>query len=257
MAGGDWMITLSRPSKGKITENFGPRPKPTPTSPAIHYGIDFGWGNGKEIYAVADGVVTSTSFSGAYGNRTIVDHGDGIQTWYCHQSAQLVKVGDKVKRLQQIGVQGATGNVVGTHLHFELRINGVATDPALYMTTTAGIDLTPLGDTMLKDDPELQSALDEIRALAGTGAGYFRKRSPEEINQAERFARIDESYRMIVQLVTGRAAPSTVPDENNLWAQIRGGVDLDALAQKIADRLPKSGVTAEQIAAEFSKRLGS
>jgi len=114
---------------------------------------------------------------------------------------------------------------------------------------TAGDGTTPIGDTMLKDDPELQSALNEIRALAGTGAGYFQSRSPQEITQKERFSQIGETYRMMVQLVTGKPAPETVPAENNLWNTLRaleaGGVDVDALAKKTADLviagLPQSG----------------
>lgn len=146
------MIALSRPANKDFGVGFGPRPKPTPTSPAIHYGQDYGWGSGKQIYAAANGVVKSTSYSGAYGNRTVIDHGNGIETWYCHQSAFLVKVGQVVTRGQHIGTMGNTGNALGVHLHFELRINGKATDPAPHMTAALSTStiLEPLlqGDTM-------------------------------------------------------------------------------------------------------------
>lgn len=163
------MIALSRPSPGNITERFGPRPKPTPTSPAIHYGIDFGWGNGTAIYAAADGVVTSTSYSGAYGYRTVINHGGGVETWYCHQSSQLVKVGATVKRGQHIGTQGATGNVTGMHLHFELRINGVATDPAPFMSTTASNGQTPIE----VDDMQLSDLVEVDDDKGGKQKVYF------------------------------------------------------------------------------------
>ncbi|OOB90754.1 M23 family metallopeptidase [Rathayibacter sp. VKM Ac-2630] len=130
------MLELTaRPSPGNINTPFGRRPKPTQASPAIHYGQDYGWGNGKDLFAAADGIVVEgneTGLAGAYGNRTRIDHGGGFETWYCHQSVKLVRKGQRVKAGQKIGVQGATGNVTGVHLHFEVRLRGVAVDPAFY-----------------------------------------------------------------------------------------------------------------------------
>ncbi|MGG7466048.1 M23 family metallopeptidase [Plantibacter sp. YIM 135347] len=128
-------LALLRPSPGNITESFGPRPKPTPTSPAIHYGIDFGWGNGDVVTAARGGVVTSAASAGAYGNRVVIEHEPGIETWYCHLSSFSVGVGARVNAGQPVGVQGTTGNVTAKHLHFELRINGTAVDPLGYFTT--------------------------------------------------------------------------------------------------------------------------
>jgi len=130
----------ARPSPGNINTPFGPRPRPTASSPATHYGQDYGWGNGTTIYAAADGIVREGAGSGqagAYGNRTRIEHPDGFETWYCHQSERYVKPGDRVSAGQAIGVQGATGNVVGVHLHFELRHLGVAVNPAFYFRPTA------------------------------------------------------------------------------------------------------------------------
>jgi hypothetical protein len=126
-----FMLT-NRPSPGNINTPFGRRPKPTPSSPSIHYGEDYGWGNGTTIRAAAKGRVTSVGMAGAYGLRTVIEHESGIETWYCHQSHVDVAVGDEVEGGEAIGVQGATGNVVGVHLHFEVRINGVAVDPEIY-----------------------------------------------------------------------------------------------------------------------------
>lgn len=128
-------VLTHRPSPGNINTPFGPRPKPTPTSPAIHYGQDYGWGNGKTIYAAADGVVIDYLYVGAYGNRLRIRHADGSETWYCHTASSLldgVAAGQRVKSGQPVAIQGATGNVLGIHLHFELRIRGVAVNPEPY-----------------------------------------------------------------------------------------------------------------------------
>lgn len=237
------MIALSRPSPGNITENFGPRPKPTPTSPAIHYGIDFGWGNGTAIYAAADGVVTSTSYSGAYGNRTVVNHGDGIETWYCHQSEQAVKAGDPVKRGQHIGTQGATGNVVGMHLHFELRIKGVAVDPAPYMTSTVGLNLTDL--PAVPPSPDLEPFGDTMPSLfhlvttTGNQAFIYQGAASQQIISDAFALAIEKGYgikRIQVNEYDWNAISST-------W-----GADLAALARTVGATSSASGLTVDDIA---------
>lgn len=131
-----------RPAKGNINTPFGPRPKPTPTSPAIHYGQDYGWGGGDNIYAARSGTVKSYAYSGAYGNRLVIDHGD-YDTWYCHLAGTRVLAGSKVTGGQHIAFMGATGNVTGKHLHFELRnLAGVAVNPEPFFVTGTA----PAGD---------------------------------------------------------------------------------------------------------------
>jgi hypothetical protein len=126
----------ARPARGNLIQGFGPRPKPTPTSPAIHYGEDRGWGNGRQVYAAADGVIKSYADAGAYGRRLVIDHGviDGArwETWYCHleQLEAGYGVGGRVIAGERVAVMGDTGNVTAMHLHFEVRRNGVAVDPA-------------------------------------------------------------------------------------------------------------------------------
>lgn len=88
----------------------------------VHTGLDFAAPSGTPIVAVAGGTVKEVSFSGAYGNRTIVTLGDGVtELWYCHQSATKVTPGQKVDPGQLIGYVGSTGNVTGPHLHLEVR----------------------------------------------------------------------------------------------------------------------------------------
>lgn len=157
-------MQLVKPSPGRIVQGFGPRPKPTPTSPATHYGIDYGWGNGKQVVAAAPGVVRTTGSAGAYGNRIIISHDGLFETWYAHLSVISVREGQRVQAGTPIGVQGATGNVTGVHLHFELRYSGVAIDPQPYFTDTAGGGVTPIDpgqpteeDDMYNDSDRYQS----------------------------------------------------------------------------------------------------
>ena len=89
-----------------------------------HTGLDFAAPTGTPIHVVANGVVNETGWAGAYGNRTVVTLDDGTQTWYCHQSAILVRPGQKVTGGQVIGRIGATGNTTGPHLHLEVRPGG-------------------------------------------------------------------------------------------------------------------------------------
>lgn len=88
-----------------------------------HTGLDFAAPTGTPIHAVASGRIIETSYAGAYGNRTIMKLPDGIELWYCHQTAYLVHVGEKVTAGQVIGLVGSTGNTTGPHVHLEVRPN--------------------------------------------------------------------------------------------------------------------------------------
>jgi murein DD-endopeptidase MepM/ murein hydrolase activator NlpD len=95
----------------------------------LHAGVDFGAASGTPIVAADTGTVVSAGWHGGYGNAVIVDHGGGVATLYGHQSRLAVGSGSRVSRGQVIGYVGSTGMSTGPHLHFELRINGVPTDP--------------------------------------------------------------------------------------------------------------------------------
>lgn len=94
-----------------------------------HRGIDIYCPTGTPVYAGADGTVEISGWGGSYGNYVVINHGSGYTTLYAHNSYLLVKKGDKVKRGQQIARSGATGNVSGPHLHFEISIKGILQDP--------------------------------------------------------------------------------------------------------------------------------
>jgi murein DD-endopeptidase MepM/ murein hydrolase activator NlpD len=105
-------------------------------SSGSHTGVDFLVNSGTPVHVVAAGTVVSAGWDGAYGNDVIVKHADGKYTLYGHLSQALVSAGQTVTEGQQIGVSGATGNVTGPHLHFEVRTTpdyGSDIDPVAYM----------------------------------------------------------------------------------------------------------------------------
>ncbi len=94
------------------------------TGQPAHTGLDFAASVGSPIRSIAIGVVVSTEYDGAYGNKTVVRLSDGTEVWYCHQDTQSVVPGQTIRRGQVIGTVGATGNVTGPHLHLEIRPGG-------------------------------------------------------------------------------------------------------------------------------------
>ncbi|KRB78137.1 hypothetical protein ASE01_08260 [Nocardioides sp. Root190] len=91
---------------------------------SYHTGLDFAAPSGTPIRAVTNGVITSASFDGAYGNKTVLTLEDGTEIWFCHQSSFNVSVGDTVRTGEIIGAVGSTGHVTGPHLHLEVRPGG-------------------------------------------------------------------------------------------------------------------------------------
>ena len=81
----------------------------------------------------AAGTVIHAGWLGGYGNLVVVDHGNGLATAYAHASSILVGVGQQVSQGETVSLVGSTGNSSGPHLHFEVRVNGVAVDPLLYL----------------------------------------------------------------------------------------------------------------------------
>jgi hypothetical protein len=129
------MRLTRKPTAGRLVRGFG-APPATPTSPPSHLGEDWGWVSepyGEPIYCPAPGRVraTGTTREGyGYGMWTEVDHGDGYTTLYAHQLERRVDIGDEVTPGDVLGLIGDSGNTTAPHLHFELRRNGVAIDPA-------------------------------------------------------------------------------------------------------------------------------
>ncbi len=117
----------------KINSPFGVRVDPLTGDARHHGGVDLHAKYGDPVYAAAGGKVVFTGVSGGYGNLIVVAHGKGLQTYYGHLSKIIAQVGQRVHRGSLIGRVGATGRVTGPHLHFEIRKNGKAQDPLLYI----------------------------------------------------------------------------------------------------------------------------
>ncbi|MDR3305482.1 MAG: peptidoglycan DD-metalloendopeptidase family protein [Clostridiales Family XIII bacterium] len=98
-----------------------------------HYGDDMLADAGSPIYAAESGTVTCAGWAGGYGNLVIVDHGNGLVTYYAHCNTMNVAEGDYVTRGQQIATVGRTGSATANHLHFEVRLNGVIQEPMGYL----------------------------------------------------------------------------------------------------------------------------
>lgn len=116
------------PTRGIITSRFGWR-----RYRRHHEGIDLAAPHGTPIYATRDGIVEYSGVRNGYGQVVYVDHGGGLVTVYGHASELLVAAGQRVKRGQMIARVGCTGVCTGAHVHFEVRINGVAVNPLQYL----------------------------------------------------------------------------------------------------------------------------
>ena len=112
---------------------FGHRSDPILGQRAKHEGIDFNAETGTPVVVAADGVVLSAGWQSDFGNMIDVDHGDGLTTRYAHLSRMNVKAGSLVKRGERIGAVGSTGRSTGSHLHFEVRMLGIAQNPAHFL----------------------------------------------------------------------------------------------------------------------------
>jgi murein DD-endopeptidase MepM/ murein hydrolase activator NlpD len=120
------------------SSSFGWRVDPFTGQMAFHEGLDFMAEVGTPIYAAASGIVVSAERQPDYGNIVKIDHGDGVETRYAHASRILVKPGQRVEKGQIIAEIGSTGRSTGAHLHFEVRLNGVALDPRRFLTSNQG-----------------------------------------------------------------------------------------------------------------------
>lgn len=118
------------PVKGNITSRYGARESIRDHS---HKGLDIAAKTGTPIKAAADGKIKYADTMSGYGNLIIIDHGNGITTYYGHCSKLYKKEGQKVKAGDVIAAVGNTGNSTGSHLHFEIRKNGVYVNPAKYL----------------------------------------------------------------------------------------------------------------------------
>jgi len=125
--------TIQPVNSGWYSSNFGWRLDPFTGKSAMHEGVDYVVPQGTPIHAAASGIVVYADMHPQFGNLVEIDHGNDILTRYAHASRILVKVGQMVKRGQKIAEVGSTGRSTGAHLHFEVRIRGLAQNPNRFL----------------------------------------------------------------------------------------------------------------------------
>ena len=124
---------LTYPVQGRITSAYGTRVHPVDNTRSVHYGIDIAANHGDRILSAGTGSVSNTGYDTNLGNYVKIKHTDSMETVYGHMSEILVAQGAQVTPETCIGLVGATGSATGPHVHLEVRIDGVCTDPMGYL----------------------------------------------------------------------------------------------------------------------------
>lgn len=117
------------PVDGQLSSGFGMRVHPRYGSKKFHSGIDLSAPRGTPIHATADGIISFSGWSKGNGNIVVIEHGHGFSTVYAHNTKNLIKVGQTVKRGQKIATTGSTGVSTGPHVHYEVWKNGERVNP--------------------------------------------------------------------------------------------------------------------------------
>lgn len=133
-------IPSTMPAEGmNLSSGFGYRRDPFTGAGAMHSGLDFKGAHNSPVRAAAAGQVSAVGRQSGYGNTVEVDHGYGIVTRYAHLAGFTARVGQAVTAGQQIGRMGSTGRSTGTHLHFEVRVNGNAVNPRRFLESNPDV----------------------------------------------------------------------------------------------------------------------
>ncbi|WP_170414225.1 DUF5930 domain-containing protein [Ruegeria atlantica] len=123
----------------RFTSGFGTRRDPKTGGRRMHNGADFAGAHGTDIFATADGVVTHAGWQSGFGRLVKIKHAFGIETLYAHNTKIRVKVGQRVSRGDHIADMGSTGRSTGTHLHYEVRVNGKPVNPMTYIKAARNV----------------------------------------------------------------------------------------------------------------------
>jgi len=127
----------------RLSSGFGWRTDPILGVRSMHSGIDIPGPLRSPVMAAAGGLVHYAGRAGGYGNLIEIDHGGGLVTRYAHLSRFLVAPGTRVERGQTIAMMGSTGHSTGSHLHFEVRLDGRATAPMAWLTGEPSMTVSP------------------------------------------------------------------------------------------------------------------
>ncbi|WP_171126548.1 MULTISPECIES: DUF5930 domain-containing protein [unclassified Ruegeria] len=123
----------------RFTSGYGTRRDPKTGGRRMHNGADFAGAHGTDIFATADGVVTHAGWQSGFGRLVKIKHAFGIETLYAHNTKIKVKVGQRVSRGDHIADMGSTGRSTGTHLHYEVRVNGKPVNPMTYIKAARNV----------------------------------------------------------------------------------------------------------------------
>ncbi|SLN44519.1 Murein DD-endopeptidase MepM [Falsiruegeria litorea R37] len=123
----------------RYTSGFGYRRDPKTGGRRMHNGSDFAGPHGTDIFATADGVVTHAGWQSGFGRLVRIQHAFGIETLYAHNTRIRVKKGQRVSRGDHIADMGSTGRSTGTHLHYEVRVNGRPVNPMIYIKAARNV----------------------------------------------------------------------------------------------------------------------
>ena len=154
--------------EARISSEFGMRDHPISGKRKMHNGIDIAVGTGTDVVSARKGVVEFAGSRGGYGNRVVIDHGDGMKTTYSHLSEIGVKEGDTVNAGTLIAKSGDTGGVTGPHLHFEVEVNGSYVNPRDFF------DFDSWKTVSIAKNPDY-SAYAPTKSSGGGGGGGGRK----------------------------------------------------------------------------------
>lgn len=121
------------PTRGWVSSNFGYRISPFTNEREFHSGLDISNKAHTTILSPAEGIVAEAGSDYGYGRVLYISHGHGFKTMYAHLDKMLVKVGQRVKRGDEIALVGSTGRTTGPHLHYEVHLNGLPVDPLRYI----------------------------------------------------------------------------------------------------------------------------
>ena len=125
------------PLTGTVSSPYGYRNDPFSKKISYHKGVDVAIPEGTEVRATSKGTVAESSYNSIGGHYIVLNHGNGIESYYGHLQTRIVSVGDTVEAGEVIGLSGNTGKTTGAHLHFQLSYNQRTVDPEKYIDLTS------------------------------------------------------------------------------------------------------------------------
>jgi murein DD-endopeptidase MepM/ murein hydrolase activator NlpD len=120
-----------------IQSSFGTRTDPFSGEGAFHKGVDISAPYGTGVRATADGIVVHASMESGYGRLVVLDHGNGLHTYYAHLSKFYIRSGQEIRRGDLVGAVGSSGRATSAHLHYEVRVGGAPMNPYGYLSKSA------------------------------------------------------------------------------------------------------------------------